>query len=162
MFKSTFLFELFLISSLCFSYSVKAQGLKSDYLYTIEIDVDTAINIGAAPAGNRIFFKALGGNFKGPKLNGKVLPTGGDYALKLDSANLKLEVRLILRTDDGALIYNTYTGFIHDNPDGSRYWRVSFLFETSSKKYNWLNHSIAIGVGKGVPGKAIYDVYHIQ
>lgn len=77
MFKSMFLFGFLLISSLCFSYSIQAQRLKSELLYTIEIDVDTALNIGAAPAGNRIFFKALGGKFKGPKLNGKVLPTGG-------------------------------------------------------------------------------------
>lgn len=138
------------------------QGLKSTFLYTIEIGVDSVLNIGKTPLGSRKIFNALGGNFKGPKLSGKVLASGGDFALQLDSSTLKLEVRLVLRTDDGELIYNTYTGYIYDNLDGTIYWKVSFLYETSSKKYDWLNHCIAIGLGRSVPGKAIYDVYAIE
>ena len=160
--KSLLLSGLLLMTSICFSQSNIPQSLKSTFLYTIEIDVDTAINISASPLRNRMIFKALGGNFKGPKLSGKVLPTGGDYALRLDSSTLKLDVRLVLRTNDGELIYNTYSGYIHDNPDGTRYWKVAFLYETGSKKYNWLNYSVAIGLGRGVPGKAIYDVYLIE
>ena len=138
------------------------QSLKSTFLYTIEIDVDSVLKIGKTPFGSRKIFNALGGNFKGPKLSGKVLASGGDFALQLDSSTLKLEVRLVLRTDDGELIYNTYTGYIYDNLDGTKYWKVSFLYETSSKKYDWLNHCIAIGLGRSGPGKAIYDVYAIE
>lgn len=138
------------------------QSLKSTFLYTIEIDVDSVLDIGRTSLGSRKIFNALGGNFKGPKLNGKVLASGGDFALQLDSSTLKLEVRLVLQTDDGELIYNTYTGYIYNHLDGTTYWKVSFLYETASPKYEWLNHCIAIGLGRGVPGKAIYDVYAIE
>lgn len=159
--QSVFLLFALLFSAIGFSQSRVTQGLDSEFLYTIEIDVDTAVNVGSTPLGNRIFYKALGGRIKGPKLNGKVLPTGGDYALQLENT-LKLEVRLIIETDEGELIYNTYNGYLHENPDGSPYWRVSFLYETSSKKYDWLNRIIAIGVGRGEAGKAVYDVYAIR
>jgi|GEM_PF-156571 len=138
------------------------QSLKSTFLYTIEIDVDSVLDIGKTSIGSRKIFNALGGNFKGPNFSGKVLASGGDFALQLDTSTLKLEVRLVLRTDDGELIYNTYTGYIYNNLDSTTYWKVAFLYETASKKYDWLNHCIAIGLGRGVPGKAIYDVYAIE
>jgi hypothetical protein len=138
------------------------QGLKSSFLYSIEIDVDSVLDIGKTSFGSRKIFNALGGNFKGPKFSGKVLSSGGDYAFQLDPTTLKLEVRLVLQTDDGELIYNTYSGYIHSNSDGTTYWKVAFLYETASQKYNWLNHCVTIGVGRGVPGKAIYDVYMIE
>ena len=39
--------------------------------------------------------------------------------------------------------------------------RASWIFETGSPKYDWLNKIITVGVGKTVPGKAAYSIYHI-
>lgn len=157
------IFNLVLVISpcLCFSQSLTQQGIKSELLYIIDVAVDTTINIGKTLGGERIFYRVNGGTFEGPRLKGRVLPSGGDYALKLDSATKRLEVRLILETNDGELIYNTYNGYIYDNPDGTRYWRVCNFYETASKKYSWLNHILAVGIAKD-NNRAWYDVYEIK
>lgn len=43
------------------------------------------------------------------------------------------------------------------------YFRINPVFETSSPKYAWLNHTIAVGVGR-IPaaGKVAYRVYAIK
>lgn len=157
------IFNLALVISpfLCFSQSLPQQGIKSELLYIIDVAVDTTINIGKTLGGERIFYRVNGGTFEGPRLKGRVLPSGGDYALKLDSATKRLEVRLILETNDGELIYNTYNGYIYDNPDGTQYWRVCNFYETASKKYSWLNHILAVGIAKA-NDRAWYDVYEIK
>ena len=82
--------------------------------------------------------------------------------LRLNSTTSKLDVRVVLETDDGELIYSYYEGFIHMNADGSYYFRTNPVFQTSSKKYNWLNHTIAIGVGKLIKEGVAYKIYAIK
>ena len=36
------------------------------------------------------------------------------------------------------------------------------VFATSSKKYEWLNHTIAVGVGKIIDGGVTYKIYAIK
>jgi Protein of unknown function (DUF3237) len=139
-----------------------AQKLDYEFLYKIDLILESGIEIGKTPVGKRVIYTIKGGNFAGPKLKGKVRPVGGDWVLRLDSATTKLDVRLLLETDDGQLISTTYNGFVHNNPDGTSYWRITPIFETSSKKYEWLNYLIAVGVGKFGPGGVSYEVYAIK
>jgi Protein of unknown function (DUF3237) len=112
--------------------------------------------------GKRVIYIAKGGNFEGPKMKGKVRPAGGDWVLRLDSATTKLDVKLLLETDDGQLISNAYTGIVRNNSDGTTYWRITPIFETSSKKYEWLNYILAVGIGKLGKGGVGYEVYAIS
>ncbi len=96
------------------------------------------------------------------KLKGKVRPIGGDWGLRLDSVTTKLDVKLLLETEDGQLISNTYTGIVRNYPDGPTYWRITPLIETSSKKYEWLNYIVAEGVGKFNETGVSYEVYAIK
>jgi len=69
----------------------------------------------------------------------------------------------VWQTDDGDLIYLSYTGrnIIPDDvratfadpvvpdADPSRYYlRIAPVFETASAKYGWLNGVLAVGVGE--------------
>jgi pimeloyl-ACP methyl ester carboxylesterase len=64
----------------------------------------------------------------------------------------KLDVRIVLRTDDGALIVMTYQALRHEPPNvmdklekgelvdpASYYFRMTPLFATSAQKYDWIN-----------------------
>jgi hypothetical protein len=139
-----------------------AQKLEYEFLYKIDLSLEPGIELGKTPVGTRVIYTVKGGTFEGPKLKGKVRPVGGDWVLRLDSVTTKLDVRLLLETEDGQLISNTYTGFVHNNPDGSTYWRITPVFETSSKKYAWLNHLIAVGIGKFGEHGPSYEVYAIK
>jgi hypothetical protein len=141
----------------------KAQKLEYELLYKINLSLEAGVELGKTPLGKRVIYSVTGGTFEGPKLKGKIRPTGDDWLVRIDSVTTKLDVRLLLETDDGQLISNTYTGIVHNNPDGTVYWRITPLFETSSKKYGWLNYLIAVGVGTfGKGGGVTYEVYAIK
>lgn len=129
--------------------------LKSEFLMDIILDV-------AAPQilGTRRIVPVTGGTFEGPKLKGTALP-GADWILVRPDGVSELNVRVTLRTDDEQLIYLTYRGLLFTPKGGEQYWRTTPIFETGAAKYDWLTKIIAVGVGKTVPGKAAYSIYHI-
>jgi Protein of unknown function (DUF3237) len=160
--KGKLISGILLATALLIASATKAQKLEYELLYKIDLLLEPGIDMGKTPAGTRVLYAVKGGTFEGPKLKGKVRPVGGDWVLRLDSATTKLDVRLVLETDDGQLISNTYTGFVHKNADGTTYWRIIPVFETASKKYAWLNYLIAVGAGKFREGGVSYEVYEIK
>lgn len=151
-----------LVIALLAANAANAQKLDNEFLYKIDLILEPGIELGKTPLGKRVIYTVKGGTFNGPKLKGKVRPAGGDWVLRLDSITTKLDVKLLLETDDGQLISNTYTGIVRNNPDGTTYWRTTPAFETSSKKYQWLNYIVAVGVGKFGAGGVSYEVYAIK
>jgi hypothetical protein len=143
-------------------YIAQNSELKYEFLYELEATLDSTIDLGNTPLGNRLIHPVTGGSFEGPKIKGEVLPIGGDWALTSDSGIKKLDVNIVLKTDDDAIIYVTYNGFIYREEDGSLYFRVTPIFETSSEKYKWLNHTIAVGIGRRIEGGVAYTVYAIK
>jgi hypothetical protein len=147
---------------LIFTNPMYAQKLEYELLYKIDLLLEPGVEIGKTPVGTRVIYPIKGGTFEGPKLKGKVRAIGSDWVLRLDSATTKLDVRIVLETDDGQLISNTYNGIVHTDKDGKTYWRIVPLFETISSKYAWLNYLIAVGVGNFSKGGVSYEVYAIK
>ncbi len=139
-----------------------AQKLESEFLYKISLTLDKPIDSGKSPFGTRIAYPVKGGTFEGPKMKGKVLAVGEDWLLKIDDATNKLDVRLMLETEDGQLIACNYTGIVHNNPDKTSYWRITPTFQTSSKKYEWLNYVVGVGKGSFQNGSVTYEVFEIK
>jgi hypothetical protein len=160
--KAKLISGIILAAALLVAGTTKAQKLEYELLYKIDLSLEPGIDMGKTPAGTRVLYAVRGGSFERPKLKGKVRPVGGDWVLRLDSVTTKLDVRLVLETDDGQLISSTYTGFVHKNADGTTYWRIIPVFETASKKYAWLNYLIAVGAGKFREGGVSYEVYAIK
>lgn len=131
-----------------------ASALESEFLFELLLDVDAQLN-----AGHTRIAPVTGGTFSGPNIRGTVHPGGADWITQV-SEHSSLDVRITLETDDGALIYMTYTGVVHRGDDGL-YWRVRPIFQTASEKYDWLNHIVCIGKSKQVSGKVAYDIFGI-
>jgi Protein of unknown function (DUF3237) len=131
--------------------------------------------VGNTPAGIRRVFPVAGGDFKGERLRGSILPVAGsDLLLTRADGSSKQDVRIVLRTDDGALVVMTYRGVRHassavndriargEQVAASEYYlRTAPFFETSSLKYAWLNKIVTIGVGERRPEDVIYEVFEI-
>jgi hypothetical protein len=141
---------------------LNAQKLESEFLYKINLTLEAGIDLGKVPIGKRVIYPVKGGSFEGPKLKGKVRSVGADWVLRIDSITTKLDVRILLETEDGQLISNTYNGYVRNNPDGTTYWRITPYFETSSAKYDWMNYLVAVGIGKFGDGGVSYEVYAIK
>ncbi len=148
--------------------------LQSEYLFTITVTVEELHDFGVTPFGLRHVDLLGGGTFEGPRLRGAVVPGGMDQKIIRSDGAMTPNVRLVLRTDDDALIYMYYTGVRHGSPevmqriadgetvDPSEYYlRNAPFFETASPKYDWLNRIVSVGVGRRMPDHAAYDVFEI-
>jgi len=151
-----------LLIAVLFSAVATAQNLKTEFLYKIDIQLEPSFDIGKTAIGKRVVYPFKGGSFSGPNIKGTVIPMGADWVLRPDSVTTMLDVRLLLETDDKQLIYCTYHGIVRNNSDGSTYWRITPVFETASKKYEWLNFILAVGVGSFNDKGISYEVFAIK
>ena len=101
--------------------------------------------VGVTPHGTLSIFPVTGGSFEGERIRGKVLAGGGDWVTKRVDDTLELDLRVTLETDDGAVIYMTFTG-VRD--DAHQYFRTLPRFETAAPKYAFLNRLLAVGIGE--------------
>jgi hypothetical protein len=143
-------------------------------LFAFQIDVRKPDVVGATPGHDRRIGEITGGRFEGPKLRGKVLSGGSDWqSLRRDGATT-LNVRIVLQTDDDALIAMRYHGLRHgpqhvlerlargENVNPSEYYmRATAYYETAAERYDWLNRVVSIACGHRVMGGAIYQVFEI-
>src|ERR1700685_921613 len=131
-------------------------------MFTLKMAAAPPQMLGKTPLGDRRIVAVTGGTFEGPKLRGKVVEQGGsDWILARTDGSLQLNVRVTLRTDDGALIGMSYQGYRHgpaavierlnrgEAVDPSEYYfRTIVMFETAAPTYAWLNNIVAVGVGR--------------
>jgi hypothetical protein len=155
--------------------SATMKELKSRHLFTLTMKLPPTLELGDTPAGTRRVFTVSGGQFTGDRLRGEVLPqAGSDLLLVRQDGSAQQDVRLILRTDDGALILMTYRGVRHASQDvnariarGERvpssdyYLRTVPFFETSSPNYAWLNKIVSVAIGERQPDGVSYEVFEI-
>ncbi|MEY4509274.1 MAG: hypothetical protein RLZZ450_1396 [Pseudomonadota bacterium] len=143
-------------------------------LFDMVVDLAPPLHVGVGPLGRRIVFHAGGGSFEGPLLRGEVLASGGDWALVRADGSTAIDVRLTLRTHDGALISMTYGGRYtspaelstqltdrrtrHTVDPKNYYFRSNPLFETGAAAYAWLNDVVCVGSGYFVEGGIAYRV----
>jgi hypothetical protein len=153
---------------------VEMTSLRLQPLFIFQIEVKPPSIIGATPGHDRRIGEISGGSFEGERLRGKILSGGSDWqSLRADGATT-LNVRLVMQTDDGALIGMTYLGMRHGPKEvldrigrGEKvspteyYMRATPYYETASEKYGWLNRIVSVAYGHRMAGGAIYQVFEV-
>jgi hypothetical protein len=147
--------------------------LKTEFLFTIELDFDIAV-LGNTPYGIRRIARLKTGSFEGPKLKGTVLPGGGSWALVRSDGVLDIEVRLLLETSDQHQIYMHWKGLRHVPRDvidrlqryetvdpTTYYFRTTPYFETGSERYDWMNRICAVAKGSVATNARALDVFQV-
>jgi hypothetical protein len=136
-----------------------------EHLLDIRIAFDP-VQIFDTPVGTRFTYVVKHGRCEGPGISGDILPGGGNWSTSGEIApGLSagtFDARVIWKTDDGAMIYVTYTGrsVISDAvsarfrdpaapevPHDEYYIRIAPVFETADPRYAWLNGVLAVGLG---------------
>lgn len=153
-----------------------SSALASRHLMTLTLDVDFAgtLGIGAMAQGKRRIAPITGGSFTGERLSGTVLPGGADWVIYRPDGAMAIDVRITLKTDDGALIYCTYQGLFKAEAEAmGRFTRGELLaddeyrirtlvrLETGAPNYQWLNDTLAIGVGKQTAAGPVYTIHEV-
>jgi Protein of unknown function (DUF3237) len=144
-------------------------------LMTLEVTVAEPQKLGNVPHGIRVIAPIVSGSFEGPRLRGKVLPGGGDWTLLRTDGVLELDLRLTLKTDDGALIQMSSFGLRHGPPEvlsalargetvdpSSYYFRTTPRFETAQPKYAFLNRLLTVSTGNRRAEGPIYTIFELR
>ena len=141
------------------------ESLPSRFLGTLWVDTVTvpAHVIANGPNGTRVVATAVKGRMDGPVLNGDLVPSvaGGDWVTVRSNGTLSLDVRIVLRTDDGADQLMTYLGYGRRTDSGGLDIRVSPRFETGDERYAWLNDTFCVAYGSVDATGVRYDVYEV-
>jgi hypothetical protein len=136
-------------------------------------EVPPRLVVGQTPNAFRRIGVIEGGSFEGERLSGEVV-SGNDWqSVRADSC-IKLDVRLVPRTTDGALIVMAYQCMragppnVIEKPDrgeeadpAAHYFRMTPLFGTSAPQYDSMNRIIAIGTGYRRVDGPIYSVFEV-
>ena len=146
-----------------------------EFLYQISVYLGPPQAIGEHPRGNRQIVPITGGSFEGPQLKGKVLEGGADWLLVRPDGVGELDVRYTIQTEDGALIYVHYSGYLtrvlelfprwaagEQIPHEEYYFVVTPRYETSAAQYAWLQQVVAIGMGSLIQGGVSYQVFAVR
>jgi hypothetical protein len=127
-----------------------------------------------------VFHPRDGGTVEGPGLHGTIISPTGDWVRVMPNGNMKIDVRMTLRMDNGDLVFMSYGGILK-KPDAASwqrftsgeairapewYYVITPVFETASTKYAWLNDVQAIGtftsIQTGTAAHVSFDVFAVQ
>jgi hypothetical protein len=105
----------------------------------------TDVVIIPVPEGTRVNAR-FNGTLRGPKVNGTA--KGIDYTLFRADGSGILHIHAVITTEEGDLIYLESSGFLTPTEQkGRSSLREVVTCQTASKKYAWLNTTLAVGEG---------------
>ncbi len=149
----------------------ETKMLHAEHVFDANVTIGGLLNFGKSKYGERRIIPITGGTFKGPDIEGEVLPGGADWQLTRPDGDVELYARYTLKTKDGALIQVQNRVLMHMSKDGTSppYTRSVIDFEAPSESpHAWLNHAIFLGtltVPQPMPEDKPYviiSVYKVQ
>lgn len=149
--------------------------MKLEPLMTLKATIGETMAVGDGGTGTRMVANVTGGEFEGERLRGTVQASGADWVVIGTDGYGRIDVRIVLSTDDGANVYVTYRGLLEYNDAinraftaggstefGDAVLMTQLRFETGDERYAWLNHTLAIAEGRLHPGAVEYRVYSMH
>jgi hypothetical protein len=142
-------------------------------VYRLEATLGQPHDLGDRPQGHRRIVPLTGGRFTGPDLRGTLLPgASADWQTILPDGTALGDIRYVLQTDGGDLLYVQSRSIRHGSPevlarlgrgedvDPSEYtFGASTRIETAATGLDWLNKGIFISVGGRQATGVIYETY---
>ena len=149
------------------------SALPVEHLFDMHVDLEPPQLI-ATSVGARMTFIANGGVIEGPKLQGEILPGGGDWLVVGNDQVGRVDVRATIRKDDNALIHYEARGIIKVPADAlarlaagevlpfeGTYVRTTPKCETADERHAWLSEVVAVGYNILSPNHIDYRIYQV-
>ena len=108
-------------------------------------------------------------------MSGRILNLGADWQTIFDSGLAELDTRYAMETHDGAVIEIINYGFRHGPKEvldaiargepvdpGAYYMRTHARLECGDARYDWVNHTLFVGVGARHQQSVIVDLYALE
>lgn len=148
---------------------------KLEYVGTYDAKLKPPLKTGG-PFGPRMIFEVIGGDFRlASGARGKLLTGGADWLVVGSDGWGRLDVRVQVQMEDGAILYVQYYGVIEMNEAVSgalangkattfddQYFCTTPRFETSDPQYAWLQQGVFVGQGRIIEGLGVeYNVFRV-
>ena len=137
------------------------QSAKLVHEFTYHSIVSAPNEVGVGPYGHRQYYEMTRGSVDGHRVKGKLLGSGSDWMLVGGDGFIRMDVRVQIETDDGAIICAHYFGPAEANQKLSQALAAStptefsdqsirshWLLETGDARYAWVNQAVFVGEGR--------------
>jgi len=154
--------------------NLAAEAPPLEFAFSATVTLGAIQTVGDVPHGQRRIIPITGGAFEGPAIKGRVESGGADWQLIRTDKVAELEAKYTLRTDDGVLIYISNKGYRHGSSEVMQrlanggdvnpkeyYFRTAAVFETASKKYDYLNKHIYVATGERKKDNVVIHFYKV-
>lgn len=145
-----------------------------EHQLTLDVDVESPIEVGETPAGRRRIIPIVGGTVSG-RLDGEVLAAGADYQLFRVDRPTELVAQYAFETDDGERVYvenrgiRVATDAVKERLRDGRevdpedvYFRTVPQFETAADDLAWLQERVFVATGVRRPTGVRLAVYSVE
>jgi hypothetical protein len=130
---------------------------KLEFVFEIRAEVKEIYSGGKGLYGERLHIPIIGGEVSGPKLNGRILPGGSDWALLRKDKNSAIDAHYTIIADDGTPIYVKNKGMRVSSSEvlerlqagepvdpSELYFRSAPVFEAPEGPHAWLMNRIFV------------------
>ncbi|MBC8138021.1 MAG: DUF3237 domain-containing protein [Fibrella sp.] len=150
------------------------QSLQLVHEFTYRVACGPPHEVGVGPYGSRQYFAMTGGTVEGLRLKGNLLGAGSDWMLTGPDGLMRMDVRVQIETDDGAILCAHYFGPCEANETlrravtacvptefADQSIRSHWVLETGDLRYAWVNQTVFVGEGRLLPaGPGILGFEH--
>jgi len=146
-----------------------------EYVFTVRASLLPPVEQGAIDGGRKRFIAITGGTVSGPRLEGSVLPGGGDWQTILPGGLTRVEARYFLKAADGAVIEVTNPGVRTASPEvterlargeavdpSAYYFRTTPRFDAPPGPHEWLRRNAFVARGIRRPDHVEIDFYVVR
>lgn len=131
----------------------QTTSLKTEYLMTLQANLKPPSVVSA----NFRVFDVPSGWVEGPRIKGKIVPPTGDWSRTIAPGVNRLDVKLVIQTDDDQFVHVSYNGVVQCPKEATDklangevakaddcYFIGAPTFETNSERYGWLSSVQAV------------------
>jgi len=131
-------------------------------LATMTASLRTPFVLTGTPAGERRIFEVSSGSITGDRINGSMKGSAAaDWLVVGPDGTGTIDVRALVETDDGALVFIQYTGRVDVTVADAPVYSTP-RFETGDDRYRWLNKIQAVGKGRFDGTTLTYELCEVR
>lgn len=133
-------------------------------LCTVEVTLRSPLILPATPLGDRWIFEVESARAEGERFSASLKGVAAaDWLLIGPGGVGTLDIRVLMETDDGAMVFAQYHGRVDlsGGLDAPTIF-VAPRFETGDERYQWLNRIQAVGKGTLAGNQLSYEWYEVR